>query len=90
MAERRDNPVSGTKRLMDDDLKANAAIDEVAAEVGHATPFTVRETHRIYRLRSERFVAVVAADTVEEARALAAGYDLRGGTGAIPTLHRLK
>jgi hypothetical protein len=33
----------------------------------------------LYRLRAERFVAVVAADTEEEARALAASYDLLDG-----------
>jgi alkanesulfonate monooxygenase SsuD/methylene tetrahydromethanopterin reductase-like flavin-dependent oxidoreductase (luciferase family) len=78
MAKRRNSPDPESKRSADDHSRANIVIDEAAAEVGHATPFTVRETRRLYRLRAEQFVAVVAADTEEEARALAASYDLLG------------
>jgi hypothetical protein len=84
MTKRGEKPGSGTKRSVDDDLKANAVIDEIAAEVGHATPLTVQETRRLYRLRAERVVAVVAADTVEQARALAASHDQLGGDWRNP------
>jgi hypothetical protein len=67
------------KQMADEDQKTEVAVDEVTAEVKKATPFAVRETGRLYRLRAERFVAAVAADTEEEARALAAAYDLLGG-----------
>jgi len=75
---------SGTKQMADEDPKADVGIDEVAAEVKKATPFTVREIRRLYRLRAERFVAVVAADREDEARALAAAYDLFGGDWRNP------
>jgi len=84
MAKRRNKPDPESKPSADDHSRANIVIDEVAAEVGHATPFTVRETHRLYRLRAERFVAVVAADTEEEARALASSYNLPGGDWRNP------
>jgi hypothetical protein len=61
-----------------DDPKPEALTDEGAAEVSQPAPVTVRETRRLYRLRAERVVAVVAADTEDEARALAAGYGLPG------------
>lgn len=70
--------------MADDAPKADVAADDVATEVKKAAPFTVRETSRLYRLRAERFVAVVAADTEEEARALAAAYDLLGGDWRDP------
>jgi hypothetical protein len=55
------------------------AADDLVAEVGAGQPLAVRETRRLYRLRAARFLAVVAADTEQEARSLAAGYDpLRG------------
>jgi hypothetical protein len=55
------------------------AADDLVAEVGAGQPLAVRETRRLYRLRAARFLAVVAADTEEEARSLAAGHDpLRG------------
>jgi hypothetical protein len=55
------------------------AADEVVAEVPAGQPFAVRETGRLYRLRAARFMAVIAADTEEEARTLAARQDgIRG------------
>jgi len=65
--------------VADDDPKTDVATNEVVTEVTQAAPFTVRETRRLYRLRAERFIAVVAADTEDEARALAAAYDPFGG-----------
>lgn len=70
---------SGIKASADDESNTNAVTDEVAGQAGHPTPFSVREPHRLHRLRAGRLVAVVAADTEEEARALAASYDLLGG-----------
>jgi hypothetical protein len=67
-----------------DDPKPEAVTDEGAAEVSQPAPVTVRETRRLYRLRAERVVAVVAADTEDEARALAAGYGLPGGDWRNP------
>jgi hypothetical protein len=56
-----------------------SSIDESVVEVLERQPLAVRETGRLYRLKSARFVAVVAADTEEEARLLAATHDaLRG------------
>jgi hypothetical protein len=55
------------------------AADDLVAEVAAGQPCAVRETQRLYRLKAARFLAVVAADTEEEARSLAAGHDaLRG------------
>jgi hypothetical protein len=52
---------------------------DAVAEVPAAQPLEVRETQRLYRLKSARFQAVVAADTEDEARTLAARHDaLRG------------
>jgi hypothetical protein len=70
--------------VADDDPKTDAAIDEVAAEVNQAALATVRETCRLYRLRAERIVVVVAADTEDEARALAAACKLFGGDWRNP------
>jgi hypothetical protein len=70
---------SGTKQTADHGPKNDVAIDEAAVEVSKAAPFAVRETRRLYRLRAERVIAVVAADTEDEARALAAAHDLFGG-----------
>src|SRR5437588_7060029 len=78
------------KQMADNDPKADVAIDELAAKVKRATPFTVRETRRVYRLRAERFIAVVAADTENEARALAAAYDLFGGDWRNPAFASAK
>jgi hypothetical protein len=77
--------------LVDETMKADIAdklavaldADEVR-EGGKAEPFAVRETGRLFRLRSERCLAVVAADTEDEARALAASYDLQGGDWRSP------
>jgi hypothetical protein len=56
-----------------------AAADDVAVEIPAGQPFAVRETRRLYRLKAARFLAVVAADTEDEARSLAARHDaLRG------------
>lgn len=53
--------------------------DDFVAEVPASQPLAVRETRRLYRLQTARFLAVVAADTEAEARALAARHDaLRG------------
>jgi hypothetical protein len=55
------------------------APDEIIAEISVTQPIAVRETGRLYRLKAARFVAVVAADTEQEARLLAATHDaLRG------------
>lgn len=57
----------------------DAATDDVVVDELVAQPLPVRETQRLYRLKAARFLAVVAADTEEEARALAASHDaLRG------------
>jgi alkanesulfonate monooxygenase SsuD/methylene tetrahydromethanopterin reductase-like flavin-dependent oxidoreductase (luciferase family) len=56
-----------------------ATAGEIVAEGAVSQPLAVRETRRLYRLRAARFLAVVAADTEAEARALAASHDaLRG------------
>jgi hypothetical protein len=70
---------------MADDPKTEAATEESAAEISQPAPVTVRATCRLYRLRAERIVAVVAADTEDEARALAAGYGLPGGDWRNPS-----
>jgi hypothetical protein len=57
----------------------SAAIDDVVAEVPALQPHVVRETQRLYRLRAGRFLAVVAADTEEEARGFATSHDALGG-----------
>jgi hypothetical protein len=55
------------------------AADDIVAEVSAPQPLAVRETRRLYRFQAARFLAVVAADTEAEARALAARHDaLRG------------
>ena len=61
-----------------------AAIDDVIAEVPTLQPHPVRETQRLYRLRAGRFLAVVAADTEQEARGLAASHDPLGGDWGNP------
>jgi hypothetical protein len=53
--------------------------DDLVDEVKTTTSVSVRETSRLYRLRSARFVAVIAADTEAEARELAARQDVFGG-----------
>jgi hypothetical protein len=59
------------------------AADEVA-EVPADQPFTVRETGRLYRLKAARFTAVIAADTEDEARTLAARQDGMRGDWSNP------
>lgn len=63
----------------DADRNNVSAADEVADEIKATTSLSVRETSRLYRLRSARFVAVIAADTEAEARELAARQDVFGG-----------
>jgi hypothetical protein len=58
--------------------------DDVVAEVPVGRPFAVRETQRLYRLKAARFLAVVAADTEDEARKLAAMQDGMGGDWCNP------
>src|SRR5260370_28083329 len=56
-----------------------AAGDDVVADELVTQPLSVRETQRLYRLKAARFLAVVAADTEDAARILAARHDaLRG------------
>jgi hypothetical protein len=79
------NPGSETgTNCVADDPKPEGVTDEGAVEVSQPAPVTVRETRRLYRLRAERVVAVVAADTEDEARTLAAGYGLPGGDWRNP------
>jgi hypothetical protein len=61
-----------------------AAATDVAVEVPVGQPFAVRETQRLYRLKTARFLAVVAADTEDEARAIAAREDALGGDWCKP------
>jgi hypothetical protein len=44
-------------------------------ELRPSQPLAIRETQRLYRLKSARFLAIVAADTEAEARSLAARHD---------------
>jgi hypothetical protein len=60
------------------------APEEIATEISVAQPIAVRETGRLYRLKGARFVAVVAADTEQEARLLAATHDALGGDWRNP------
>ena len=69
-----------SKPLSAEDVKDRSeAADEVVAEVPASQPLVVRETQRLYRLKAGRFVAVVAADTEDEARDLAASHDALQG-----------
>jgi alkanesulfonate monooxygenase SsuD/methylene tetrahydromethanopterin reductase-like flavin-dependent oxidoreductase (luciferase family) len=69
-----------SKPLSAEDVKDRPeATDEVVAEVPASQPLVVRETQRLYRLKAGRFVAVVAADTEDEARDLAASHDALQG-----------
>src|SRR6267143_5239916 len=71
-----DSANSAPKPLAAEDVKDSSAVaDDVVAEVPASEAFAVRETQRLYRLKADRFVAVVAADTEEEARTLAARHD---------------
>jgi hypothetical protein len=60
------------------------ATDELVVEVPAGQPFAVRETTRLYRLRATRLQAVVAADTEDEARSLAASHDTLRGDWSNP------
>jgi hypothetical protein len=56
-----------------------ATIEPVdTGEVERAGAFAVCETRRLYRLRAGRQIAVVAANTEDEARSLAATHDPLG------------
>jgi hypothetical protein len=59
------------------------AAGEVANEAVSQSP-AVRETQRLFRLKAARFLAVVAADTEDEARTLAASHDALGGDWRNP------
>lgn len=61
-----------------------SAVDDLVAEVPSSQPLAVRETRRLYRLRAARFLAIVAADSEDEARALAAGPDALCGDWRNP------
>jgi len=56
---------------------------EVADAAVSQSP-AVRETHRLFRLKAARFLAVVAADREDEARSLAACHDALGGDWRDP------
>ena len=58
--------------------------DEPVVEVQSGQLFAVRETTRLYRLWATRFQAVVAADTEDEARSLAASHDALRGDWCSP------
>jgi hypothetical protein len=53
--------------------------NEDCLEIQISGPVIVRETLRLYRLTAGSQVAEIAADTEEEARAIAATQDARGG-----------
>jgi hypothetical protein len=71
-----------SKPSIAEDVKAEAL--DAVAEVLPSQPLVVRETRRLYRLKAGRFQAVVAADTEEEARGLAAMQDALGGDWRNP------
>jgi hypothetical protein len=60
------------------------AADDVVAEVPAGQPFAVRETRRLFHLKAARSFAVVAADTEDEARSLAARHDALRGDWSNP------
>jgi hypothetical protein len=72
--------------LIVDADEASAPAGEIVADVGVPRRIAVRETSRLYRLRSARFVALVAADTEEEAREMAARQDMFGGNWRDPAV----
>lgn len=67
-----------------EDAEQESLVDDFVAEVPSSQPFAVRETRRLYRLRAARFLAIVAADSEDEARTLAAGHDALGGDWRNP------
>ncbi|MDB5582027.1 MAG: hypothetical protein JWR80_7203 [Bradyrhizobium sp.] len=71
-----------SKPSIAENAKAEAADD--VAEIRPSQPLVVRETRRLYRLKAGRFLAVVAADTEDEARGLAAMQDALGGDWCNP------
>jgi len=74
-----------SKLLIAEDVKDQSeAVEDVVAELSASQPLVVRETQRLYRLRAGRFLAVVAADTEDEARALAAEHDALCGNWCNP------
>jgi hypothetical protein len=54
--------------MVEYDPKIDVAKPKVGGEAMPRAPFAVRETHRLYRLRAARAVAVVAAERENEAR----------------------
>jgi hypothetical protein len=70
--------------ILEDAKDESAAADDVIAEVPASQPFAVRETQRLYRLKAARCQAVVAADTENEARAIAARHDALRGDWSDP------
>lgn len=70
--------------ILDDRKDEFPAAEEIVAEVPIGQPFAVRETQRLYRLKAARFLAMVAADTEDEARTLAARHDVLGGDWCNP------
>jgi hypothetical protein len=74
-----------SKPSVDDDAEGtSAAVDGAVVEVPASKPLAVRETQRLYRLHAARFLAVVAADTEDEARTLAAACDASRGDWRNP------
>jgi hypothetical protein len=63
---------------IDDRRPPSSHPEQDPIEVAAPEPIQVRETSVLFRLRSGRFVAAVAADTEVEARDLAARQDLFG------------
>jgi hypothetical protein len=70
------------EELCDRPLSELTAAGEVANL--DSQPPAVRETRRLFRLKAARFLAVVAADTEDEARSLAACHDALGGDWRDP------
>jgi hypothetical protein len=69
---------------LQDPKDESPAADHVIAEIPAGQPFAVRETRRLYRLKASRCQAVVAADTEEEARTIAARHDALRGDWSDP------
>jgi hypothetical protein len=69
---------------LEDAKDESPAADDVIAEIPAGQPFAVCETQRLYRLRAARYGAVVAADTEDEARTIAARHDALRGDWSNP------
>jgi hypothetical protein len=70
--------------ILEDAKDESAAADDVIAEGPASQLFAVRETQRLYRLKAARCQAVVAADTENEARTIAARHDALRGDWSDP------